>query len=37
MKQEEPEEKPIKVNKIKKTETRGQGSNGNTKLPEIKR
>ena len=32
IKQEEPEGKPTKPTKIKKTETQGQGSNGNTEL-----
>ena len=37
IKQEGPERKPTKANQIKKTETQGQGSNGNTELPESKR
>ena len=35
--QKELETKPTKGNQNKKTETQGQGSNGNTELPQSKR
>ena len=37
IKQKIQRENPQKPTKIKKTETQGRGSNGNTELPESKR